>query len=73
MFLTISSQFKMENELDIIELQSLVNEKIVLGENLIKRLHELEHIDGVKKVERKILQELKFLRKVRFPNLFFEL
>lgn len=55
----------METEISDEELQVLVSEKIELGEGLIKRLSSLEEIDGVKKVQRKISQELKFLRKVR--------
>lgn len=47
------------------ELQLLAQEKIILGENLIKSLQKHNDIEGVTKIERKIQQELKFLKKVK--------
>lgn len=54
----------MENSHSLEDLNNLAEEKIILGDSLINQLQSIEHIDGVKKVQRKILQELKFLRKV---------
>lgn len=46
------------------ELIALAEEKVQLGKELIERLQELQHIDGVQKVQRKITQEIKFLEKI---------
>lgn len=64
----------MEKEYSIEELINLTDEKIELGEKLIKDLSSLEKIDGVPKLQRKINQELKFFKKVSqksLQNLFF--
>lgn len=45
-------------------LEALVAEKIVFGETLINSLLRFNAIDGVQKLQRKIKQELNFLRKV---------
>lgn len=55
---------KMEKEYSLEELINLTDEKIDLGEKLIKDLSSLEKIDGVSKLQRKINQELKFFKKV---------
>ncbi|KAJ8733463.1 hypothetical protein PYW08_001761 [Mythimna loreyi] len=47
------------------ELLSLLNEKVAFGENLIVRLEGLNDIDGVMKLQRKIRQEIEFLRKLQ--------
>lgn len=54
----------MEKEYSLEELINLTDEKIDLGEKLIKDLSSLEKIDGVPKLQRKINQELKFFKKV---------
>lgn len=46
------------------ELMLLLNDKINLGENLVVKLEPLNEIDGVTKLQRKIRQEIEFLRKV---------
>ncbi|KAF5270430.1 hypothetical protein FQR65_LT05618 [Abscondita terminalis] len=46
------------------DFHDLLVEKINLGEELIKILHKYDKIDGVQKVQRKIKQELNFLKKV---------
>jgi uncharacterized protein involved in cysteine biosynthesis len=58
-----------KEELDMDELTKLVDEKIEMGKVLIKRLAELQEIDGVKKIQRNMQSELKFLEKV-LKNLF---
>lgn len=47
------------------ELLCLLNEKVAFGENLIVQLEALNEIDGVMKLQRKIKQEIEFLRKVK--------
>lgn len=42
----------------------LAREKICLGEGLLEQLSNYKTIEGVTKIERKILQEIKFLKKV---------
>jgi uncharacterized protein involved in cysteine biosynthesis len=59
----------MKEEPDMDELTKLVDEKIEMGKVLIKRLAELQEIDGVKKIQRNMQSELKFLKKV-LKNLF---
>lgn len=53
-----------EAEISNDDLQTLAQEKILLGENLLDNLNYYKRIEGVSKIERKILQEIKFLRKV---------
>lgn len=53
-----------ETEINNDDLQMLAQEKILLGENLLDNLSCYKRIEGVSKIERKILQEIKFLRKV---------
>ncbi|XP_055585842.1 UPF0415 protein C7orf25 homolog [Uranotaenia lowii] len=55
----------MENTYSPGELSSLAQEKIDLGEKLLKDLANLDTVDGVRKISRKISQELKFLNKVQ--------
>ncbi|XP_049283494.1 UPF0415 protein C7orf25 homolog [Anopheles funestus] len=47
------------------ELTQLAQEKIDLGEKLLKSLSQLNTIEGVKKIQKKISQELKFLNRVK--------
>lgn len=54
----------MEPDITEAELQLLAQEKILLGEGLIKSLRNYEQIEGITKIERKIQQELNFLKKV---------
>lgn len=54
-----------ENEPDI---RSLADEKIQLGQSLLGKLKSYQHINGVNKIEKKILQEIKFLQKVNNNN-----
>lgn len=49
------------------DLLQKAEDKVDLGEVLIKILDEFSEIPGVQKVQRKIVQEIKFLKKVRFP------
>lgn len=60
----------MEKEYSLEELINLTDEKIELGEKLIKDLSSLEKIDGVPKLQRKINQELKFFKKVNLKAPF---
>lgn len=53
-----------ETEISVDDLKILAQEKILLGENLLENLCDYKRIEGVSKIERKILQEIKFLRKV---------
>lgn len=46
------------------ELMSLLNDKVNFGENLVIKLEPLVEIDGVMKLQRKIKQEIEFLRKL---------
>ncbi|XP_058456440.1 UPF0415 protein C7orf25 homolog [Malaya genurostris] len=55
----------MENEYTQEELTCLTQEKIDLGEKLLTDLAKLETVDGVRKICKKITQELKFLNKVK--------
>lgn len=50
-----------DNETDI---RPLADEKIKLGHSLLVKLKSYQHINGVNKIEKKILQEIKFLQKV---------
>ncbi|PZC85503.1 hypothetical protein B5X24_HaOG216611 [Helicoverpa armigera] len=47
------------------ELMSLLNDKVNFGENLVIKLEPLVEIDGVMKLQRKIKQEIEFLRKLQ--------
>ncbi|CAH1646991.1 unnamed protein product [Spodoptera littoralis] len=47
------------------ELMLLLNDKITLGEHLVVKLDPLNEIDGVTKLQRKIRQEIEFLRKLK--------
>ncbi|XP_035894477.1 UPF0415 protein C7orf25 homolog [Anopheles stephensi] len=47
------------------ELTQLAQEKIELGEKLLKSLSQRNTIEGVKKIQKKISQELKFLNRVK--------
>lgn len=55
----------MENEYTLEELTSLAQEKIDLGDKLLADLAKRDTVDGVRKISKKISQELKFLNKVR--------
>lgn len=55
----------MEQDLSLSELIEKAEEKILLGNELIKHLDGFSHIPGVQKVQRKIYQEIKFLQKVK--------
>ncbi|KAM3960996.1 UPF0415 protein C7orf25 homolog [Aphomia sociella] len=48
-----------------VELLCLLDEKIKIGENLITELQLVQHIDGVMKLQRKIRQEVQFLKKLQ--------
>lgn len=56
----------MENEYTLEELTSLVQEKIDLGGKLLEDLSKRDTVDGVRKISKKIRQELKFLNKVKY-------
>ncbi|XP_053670601.1 UPF0415 protein C7orf25 homolog [Anopheles nili] len=53
------------NEYTIEELTQLAQDKINLGEKLLKGLSQRNTIEGVKKIQKKISQELKFLNRVK--------
>lgn len=46
------------------ELLSKLDERIKFGNELISQLQEVQYIDGVPKLQRKIRQEVEFLKKV---------
>ncbi|XP_058118329.1 UPF0415 protein C7orf25 homolog [Anopheles ziemanni] len=52
-------------EYTVEELTQLAQEKIDLGEKLLKDLSKRDTIEGVKKIQKKISQELKFLNRVK--------
>ncbi|CAB3236756.1 unnamed protein product [Arctia plantaginis] len=47
------------------ELISMVNEKVNYGKSLIDKLEPINEIDGVMKLQRKIRQEIEFLKKLQ--------
>lgn len=57
----------MENEYTLEELTALAQEKIDLGTKLLQDLAKRDTVDGVRKISKKISQELKFLNKVSEP------
>lgn len=46
------------------ELLCMLKEKIKFGENLMLQLQPVQDLDGVMKLQRKIRQEIEFLKKV---------
>lgn len=52
------------------ELLQEVDRKINFGEELIEKLTDVLNVDGVTKLQRKIKQEIVFLKKVRLQLLF---
>lgn len=54
----------METEVSFEELLQKAEDKVDLGQHLIKTLEIFKEIPGVQKVQRKIAQEIKFLQKV---------
>lgn len=46
------------------DIMSKVEEKIIFGEELMSQLEPIMEIDGVMKLQRKIRQEIEFLRRV---------
>lgn len=54
----------MNQDIPFSELLEKAEEKILLGNSLIKNLEDYSEIPGVQKVQRKIYQEIKFLQKV---------
>lgn len=54
----------MAEEIDLQELLAMAQAKIGLGKKLVSDLHQIVHVDGVKKVQRKINQEINFLSQV---------
>ncbi|XP_075971429.1 UPF0415 protein C7orf25 homolog [Anticarsia gemmatalis] len=47
------------------ELMSMLNDKVNLGEELVVKLESVDEIDGVMKLQRKIRQEIEFLKKLQ--------
>ncbi|XP_026755311.2 UPF0415 protein C7orf25 homolog [Galleria mellonella] len=47
------------------DLLAMLDEKIKFGENLITQLQSVQHLDGVMKLQRKIRQEIEFLKKLQ--------
>lgn len=64
--LYLSTAATMEQEMGIDELIALAQGKIDLGKQLIKELDQIDQVDGVKKVQRKINQEINCLLNVGF-------
>ena len=64
----IKNEIIMEKEIPYSELLEKAEEKLILGNDLIKQLDDYNEIPGVQKVQRKIYQEIKFLQKVRRAN-----
>ncbi|XP_036344864.1 UPF0415 protein C7orf25 homolog [Rhagoletis pomonella] len=54
----------MDKGIPFVELLERANEKVELGHELIEELEEYTQISGVQKIQRKISQEVKFLKKV---------
>lgn len=52
------------------ELEQLVDEKVTLGNALLHKLMSLRHVDGVQRLEKKINQEINFLRTVSGLHIF---
>lgn len=50
--------------MDCDELNKLLLEKLHFGESLIEEISQFSNLDGISKLQRKINQELKFLKKV---------
>lgn len=55
----------MEEEISLAELIAMAQAKIDLGQKLSKELSQIEHVEGVQKVVRKIKQEISALSNVR--------
>ncbi|XP_063909790.1 UPF0415 protein C7orf25 homolog [Zophobas morio] len=47
-----------------VNLHELVSEKIKFGEELIATIHKYKNLEGIQKLQRKITQELNFLRQI---------
>lgn len=61
-----------EENIDQSDLDEMGKEKILLGENLMEKLNQFKHIDGVTKIQRKILQDIKFLQKVNLQLCMYD-
>jgi hypothetical protein len=53
------------SEPDIEQLKIALHGKIRLGEQLLVRLSQLDRIEGISKLHKKVKQEINFLQKVR--------
>jgi len=53
------------SEPDIDQLKVALHGKIRLGEQLLVRLSQLDKIEGVSKLRKKVKQEINFLQKVK--------
>lgn len=58
-------------EISLSDLQVLAQAKIDLGLQLSKDLHPIEHVEGVKKIVRKIKQEILTLKNVSSSHTTF--
>lgn len=64
---TLQQSVEMDSsDSDSPSISSLAQNNILLANELIGKLKSYSHIDGVKKIERQICQEIKFLQKVLF-------
>ena len=52
------------------ELLKCLEEKIEMGRNVVERLKDMQVVEGVEKLVRKIHQEIRFLEKVSFNDIF---
>lgn len=63
----------MAEEIDLQGLLAMAQVKIELGKRLVKDLNQIVHVDGVKKVQRKINQEISCLSQVSVRSDHFSL
>lgn len=54
----------MQEEIESTALRNTALEKITYGEDLLQSLVKYQKLDGIQKLERKIRQEINFLKKV---------
>lgn len=55
---------------DMEELLVMLDNKITFGETLVEKLQEIQNVGGVFKLQRKIYQEIDFLKRVSLNYIF---
>lgn len=55
---------------DMEELLVMLDNKITFGETLVEKLQEIQNVGGVLKLQRKIYQEIDFLKRVSLNYIF---